>query len=41
MMAQPPVLLLSEFPLPALPASAATPVEQAILDGLAPAADPG
>jgi hypothetical protein len=38
MMAQPPVLLLSEFPLPALPAGAATPVEQAILDGLALAA---
>ena len=41
MMAQPPVLLLSEFALHALPAGAATPVEQAILDGLALTAGQG
>ncbi len=35
------VLLLSEFPLHALSADAVTPVEQAILDGLALAADRG
>jgi Phytanoyl-CoA dioxygenase (PhyH) len=35
MLAQPPVLLLSEFPLHALPPGAPAPVEQAILDGLA------
>jgi len=35
MMAQPPVLLLSEFPLHTLPAGPPSPVERAILDGLA------
>lgn len=35
MIAQPPVLLLSEFPLHTVPAGPPTPVERAILDGLA------
>lgn len=34
MMAQPSIVLLSEYPLPALPAPSATPAEQAILRGL-------